>query len=74
MALPQTWEEMWEICEKWVDEKGTPAYGHPIAGGYLTYYITVWGRRRVPQQGRRGCLYVSQRWLGKSVDRVARSH
>lgn len=62
-GMPQTWEEMWEICEKWVDEKGTPAYGHPIAGGYLTYYITVWGGGEyLSKDGEGACMYLNDGW------------
>lgn len=62
-GMPQSWEEMWEICEKWVAEKGTPAYGHPIAGGYFTYYITVWGGGEYfSKDGLGACMNLNNGW------------
>ena len=61
--MPESWEEMFEICEKWVAAKGTPAYGHPIAGGYFTYYITVWGGGEYfSKDGEGACMYLNDGW------------
>ncbi len=62
-GMPQSWEEMWEICEKWVAEKGTPAYGHTISGGYFTYYITVWGEGEyLSKDGLGACMNLNDGW------------
>ncbi len=62
-GMPQSWEDMWAICEKWVAEKGTPAYGHPIAGGYFTYYITVWGGGEYfSKDGLGACMNLNDGW------------
>lgn len=62
-TMPQSWEDMWDICEKWVAAKGTPAYGHPIAGGYFTYYITVWGGGEYfSKDGLGACMYLNDGW------------
>ena len=61
--IPATWEEMWDVCEKWVALKGTPAYGHPIAGGYFTYYITVWGGGEYfSKDGEGACRDLNDGW------------
>ena len=61
--MPDSWEEMLDICEKWHNEKGTPAYGHPIAGGYFTYYITVWGGGEYfSKDGLGACVYLNDGW------------
>lgn len=61
--MPQSWEDMIDICEKWVAAKGTPAYGHPIAGGYFTYYITVWGGGEYfSKDGLGACMNLNDGW------------
>lgn len=62
-GMPQSWEEMWEICEKWTEKTGKPAYGHPIAGGYFTFYITVWGGGEYfSKDGLGACMYLNDGW------------
>ena len=62
-GMPQTWEEMWEICEKWTEKTGKPAYGHPISTGYFTYYVTVWGGGEYfSKDGLGACMNLNDGW------------
>ncbi|MCQ2454262.1 MAG: extracellular solute-binding protein [Clostridia bacterium] len=62
-ATPETWQDIWAICEAWYAKTGKPAYGHPIAGGYWSWYIvTIGGGEYMSADGNAGCAYLNNGW------------
>ena len=61
--IPQTWDDIWAICEAWCAKTGTPAYSHGADSGWFSFYVTTIGfGEYYNKAGTGACLYLNDAW------------
>ena len=61
--IPQTWDDIWKICEAWKAQTGEPAYSHGDDSGWFSFYVTTIGfGEYYNKAGTGACLYMNDAW------------
>ena len=61
--MPESWDDIEKICEAWMAKTGKPGYGHPIGGGFYSWYITTMAKGEYfNKAGDGACVYVNNAW------------
>ena len=58
-----TWEDVWEVCEAWTAQTGTPAYSHAAHSGWYAFYIlSLYEGEFYNKAGTGACMYINDAW------------